>query len=205
MEVLATAHPAAFGRAARIRRYVRQLGLALNPENLWQFEAAAMLSQIGSISTPPEVLRKQQANQELSPEEQRCFLSIPAIGRRLIAMIPRMEPVARMIGFQRYEYLDPAGLPPGERAVALGGQILRAALDFDQLVLGGAEPQAALAELRARGSYDPAVLAAFDPAQVPAMAEGEAALVCERGSQEGVEDLELFHSITDKVRRALRN
>jgi len=205
VEVLGAAHPAAFGRASRIRRYVRQLGLKLDPDNLWQLEAAAMLSQIGYISIPPEILKKQQDNQPLSPEEQRYFLSHPAVGRRLIAMIPRMEPVARMIGFQRYKYLDPAELPPGEHAVALGGQILRTALDFDQLILSGSEPQAALAELSARGDYDPAVLAAFDPAQVPPMREDEPALISEKGLLEGAEDLELFRSITDKVRRALRN
>ena len=205
VEVLGAAHPAAFGRASRIRRYVRHLGLALNPENLWQFEAAAMLSQIGYISIPPEILKKQQDKQPLSPEEQRYFLSLPAVGRRLIAMIPRMEPVAKMIGLQRDEYLGPADLPPGEYAVSLGGQILRTALDFDQLVLSGSEPEAALAEMRARGNYDPAALAAFDCDQVPVTLEDEPALVPEKGLQESAEDLELFRSITDKVRRALRN
>ncbi len=205
VEVLGAVHPVAFGRASRIRRYVRHLGLKLDPDNLWQLEAAAMLSHIGYISIPAEILKKQQDNQPLSPEEERYFLSHPAVGRRLIAMIPRMEPVARMIGFQRYEYLDPSNLPPGERAVALGGQILRTALDFDQLILNGSEPPAALAELSARGNYDPAALAAFDLAQLPATREEEPALVAERGLPEGSEDLELFRSITDKVRRALRN
>jgi response regulator RpfG family c-di-GMP phosphodiesterase len=201
VEVLGAAHPVAFGRASRIRSYVRHLGQELDPENLWQLEAAAMLSQIGYISIPPEVLKKQRDNLPLSPEEQRYFLSLPAIGRRLIAMIPRMEPVARMIGLQRYEYIGPSTLPAVECAVSLGGQMLRTALDFDH----GSEPQAALEELRARGNYDPTVLAAFDPAQVPAVTEEEPALVPERGLQEGAEDLELFRSITDKVRRALRN
>jgi len=203
VEVLSAAHPAAFGRASRIRRYVRQLGLKLNPDNLWQFEAAAMLSQIGCISIPPEILKKQQENHPLSAEEQRYFVSLPLVGRRLIAMIPRMEPVAKMIGLQRDEYHGEIDLAPGEYAVALGGQILRTALDFDQLVLSGLDPRAALAELGVRGSYDPVVLAAFDSAEAPRMGEDEP--VREKGFQEGAEDLELFRSITDKVRRALRN
>jgi response regulator RpfG family c-di-GMP phosphodiesterase len=203
VEILSAAHPAAFGRASRIRRYVRQLGLLLNPDNLWQFEAAAMLSQIGYISIPPEILKKQQEDHPLSTEEQRYFVSLPAVGRRLIAMIPRMEPVAQMIGLQRDEYCGETDLAPEEYAVALGGQILRTALDFDQLALGGLDPRTALAELGVRGNYDPAVLAAFDSAAIPHMGEEEP--VHEKGLQEGPEDLELFRSITDKVRRALRN
>jgi response regulator RpfG family c-di-GMP phosphodiesterase len=197
VEILGAVHPVAFGRASRIRRYVRHLALELSPENLWQFEAAAMLSQIGCVSIPPEILNKQQAGDPLFQQEQYDCRSHPAIGRNLVAMIPRMEAVAEMIGLQRDERGSLAELPPAEYVVALGGQILRTALDFDQRILGGAEPEAALAEMRAQGNYDPVVLEAFDCDQIALTPEAEPVLVHGKRFQDDAQELESYRSITD--------
>src|SRR5688572_23258210 len=54
MEVLALANPAAFGRANHIKRLCSELAVRLGCAGFWQLEAAAMLSQIGYLSLPPE-------------------------------------------------------------------------------------------------------------------------------------------------------
>src|SRR5205807_344851 len=48
-EVLSLAHPASFSRATRIHCYVEHMITALNLRDRWQFEVAAMLSQVGCI------------------------------------------------------------------------------------------------------------------------------------------------------------
>lgn len=57
-EILSFVNPLAFGRAQRVRRYVVHMAAKLDLVNRWQFELAAMLSQIGSVTVPPEVMDK---------------------------------------------------------------------------------------------------------------------------------------------------
>src|SRR5579872_3708327 len=51
-EILSLVHPVAFSRASRVRRYVLHLVKQLKLENGWQYELAAMLSQIGCVAVP---------------------------------------------------------------------------------------------------------------------------------------------------------
>ena len=46
-EVLSLVHPAAFSRASRIHRYVRHMAAVRKLPDAWQFEVAALLSQVG--------------------------------------------------------------------------------------------------------------------------------------------------------------
>ena len=133
-EVLNLSNPAAFGRSARIRRYVRHLAVRLSLEDPWQVEAAAMLSQLGCFALDPETIEKVYAGQELSKLEKEQYLEHPLVAYELLKTIPRMEPVAWMIRQQNQT------LPPerdrsdrektGKR---LGAQILRAAMLFNKL------------------------------------------------------------------------
>src|SRR5690349_7952948 len=54
VEILSVIQPVAFGRAARLRRYVVRIAQELEMPDTWELEAAAVLSQIGCISVPPE-------------------------------------------------------------------------------------------------------------------------------------------------------
>jgi DNA-binding NtrC family response regulator len=57
-DVLGLVNPAAFGRAARVRRLVHELCARLPVGAAWQVEIAAMLSQIGCVAVPEETLAK---------------------------------------------------------------------------------------------------------------------------------------------------
>jgi HD-GYP domain-containing protein (c-di-GMP phosphodiesterase class II) len=121
---------------------------------------AAMLSQIGCVSIPEDILSNAYQGKELSANEQRIFDGHPSAGRQLIENIPRLERVAEIIGYQRREY-DGYGHPRGEE-IPLGGRVLKAALDFDTLLSAGYTNDTAMAEMNDRtGWYDPTVLAAL--------------------------------------------
>ncbi len=94
-ELLSMVNPAAFSQASRLRRYVRHIAVQLRLPNAWQFEVAAMLSQIGAITLPRQLFEKVQNQQPLTGEERRMYASHPAIGARLLANIPRLESIAR--------------------------------------------------------------------------------------------------------------
>src|SRR5581483_345019 len=55
-EILALADPRAFGFAEMLRDNMRRLAEAMNVKETWELEVAAMLSGIGIVTIPPEVL-----------------------------------------------------------------------------------------------------------------------------------------------------
>ncbi len=164
-DVLSLINPTAFGCASRVRRLVRRLCKKLNVDQPWECEIAAMLSQIGCVTVPPDTLDKIYHGQPLTPEESAMFEGHPSVGRDLVANIPRLEPVAEIIAYQQ-KGLDGSGSPsdsPAGNELPLGARILKVALDYDSLTWSGLGEVDAIVELRKWSDrYDPEVLAALE-------------------------------------------
>jgi response regulator RpfG family c-di-GMP phosphodiesterase len=99
-EVLSFNNPAAFGRAMRLHGFVQHALRALKPESCWQFEIAAMLSQLGCVTLSPELMNAVHTNNRLTPEDQRKYHAHPSPAREMLSRIPRMEAIATMIANQ---------------------------------------------------------------------------------------------------------
>lgn len=99
-EVLELAHPEAFSRSARIRAYADALGNALHAPNAWQLRLAAMLSQLGCIALPGDALSRIRSGGTASEDERVMFKDHPRIAGRLLAKIPRLEGVSRIVAAQ---------------------------------------------------------------------------------------------------------
>ncbi|MFH1350022.1 MAG: HD domain-containing phosphohydrolase [Pseudomonadota bacterium] len=164
-EVLSLVNPEAFGRSSRIKRYAKELASHLGLPEVWQFELAAMLSQIGCVILPEKALKKIYHGQDLTEEEKQLFDQHPLIASSLLFNIPRMEKVAEIIRYQE-KHFDGSGNPKDNRQgkdIPLGARILKVALDFDMLEQNGITKYKALKQLKVRtGWYDPAILAAVD-------------------------------------------
>jgi len=131
-EVLSLVSPAAFSRAARVRRYVRHVVSKLSLDNGWKYEVAAMLSQLGCVTIDPRTLEKVYSGQDLSPEEETQYAHHPFVAQELLKNIPRMESIAWMIAHQFQPLPDVWDTANREMAqMRLGAQILRAATIFD--------------------------------------------------------------------------
>lgn len=163
-DVLAMVKPSAFGRASRVQRLVRQLCRELRVNEAWRVSIAAMLSQVGCVAVPEEILTKVYSGGELSASEKEVFRAHPQAGRDLIGNIPRLEGIAEIVGYQE-KLFDGRGFPADYRSgkdIPLGARILKVALDWDALVSDGLGQDMALAEILDRtGCYDPAVVAAL--------------------------------------------
>ncbi|MEC4672704.1 MAG: HD domain-containing phosphohydrolase [Nitrospirota bacterium] len=163
-QVLSLMNPEVFNRSTRIKRYVtaiaRQMGLPV----IWQFEIAALLSQIGMVTFPHELLRKIARSKELSHQETQLFHQYPQIGADMIKKIPRMEKVADIIAYQNHVYQGGSHEQPQSvtlDAIPLGSRILKLAIDLDNLESSGHSKQRAFQELqRCAHQYDPVVLQA---------------------------------------------
>jgi response regulator RpfG family c-di-GMP phosphodiesterase len=163
-EVLGLVNPTAFGRASRVHAIVKQLCEAMGVEKSWQIEIAAMLSQIGCVSIPHEILEKIYRREGLSQAETHAFRSHPEVARGLLARIPRLEEVAELVAHQDYRIGDMPkegqSLPPD--GIPLGSRILKVALDWDTLISGGADKELALATMNDRSAwYDSDALVAL--------------------------------------------
>ena len=101
VEVLQLTNPAAFSRTNRIRDYVNHMVSDLGLQDRWQFEIAALLSQIGFVTLPSETIKKLFAGQSLSDDERALVEEHPVVAYRLISRIPRLESIASMILKQR--------------------------------------------------------------------------------------------------------
>jgi CheY-like chemotaxis protein len=165
-DVLALSNPAAFGKSIRIRGLVAQIVQSLDLEDGWQFETAALLSQIGSVAVPDDLFERISAGESLTPEERAMFDQHPEVASSLVAKIPRLQIVAEMIKRQR-----PGSLPSDDRVVQLGGAMLSAVLAYDEgLTLGATRKQVLDALSSTPGEYDEEVVEALRTARAPTAA-----------------------------------
>ncbi|MEJ5375009.1 MAG: HD domain-containing phosphohydrolase [bacterium] len=164
-ELLCLLHPEAFERSHRVTRLAAQVARVMELKEIWKVETAALLSQIGWVTLPEQLLEKLKEETQLSGEEQRLFERHPFVASNLIAHIPRLGEIAEIISLQEKRF-DGSGFPEGPligEDIPVEARILKAILDFDLLTQKGQTREQALETLRSRtGWYDPTVLAALD-------------------------------------------
>lgn len=199
-DVLSLASPAAFGRAARMRRVASAIMDRVEVENRWAVELAVEMAQLGIVSLPPTVAAKLDRGTELSPAEQAMVDQLPAVAEQLISPIPRMAQVAECIHYSRKGF-DGSGPPDVEVAgeeIPFGGRLLRLVQDHDSMLLHGMSPTIALATLRASAQhYDPALLEAF--ALTDAASAGSIRGVMLQDLQPGMVLATAVHSLSDTL------
>jgi CheY-like chemotaxis protein len=172
-ELLSLASPEAFAKTQRARTLVEAASAVLGIED-WRLPLATMLSQIGCIAVPGEVLHRAQTGGELEAEELEIYLAHPKTANRWLERIPRLEEVARWVGDQPIRPPGQPGTPspsvrewdhgPSVANPDLGEQMLRAALAFLGVMETAGQPDRALAQLIAVGRYPQQILDALEEA-----------------------------------------
>jgi response regulator RpfG family c-di-GMP phosphodiesterase len=159
--ILSMISPLAFSCSTRISKIARGIAVRLNIEKKWEVEIAAVLSQIGCVTIPGEILEKKYRGEPLSEDEEKLFLEHPQTGRSLLSNIPRLEGIAEAIAYQGKQF-DGGGVPIDDKKgsdIPLIARILKAVLDFDAMVTSGKSEIQALSEMQIySGWYDPVVL-----------------------------------------------
>jgi response regulator RpfG family c-di-GMP phosphodiesterase len=168
-ELLGVANPLAFSSGLRIKNYAALIAEALLLPNLWQYEIAALMSQIGCITLPGDVLSKVYAGHELTESEAEMYQNHPAVGAALLEKIPRLENVTKMIEWQLkpYDQYTVELRSSQFEEVIIGAQILKAVIDFDRQLFRGVSRTDALGWMRKqRNCYNPEVLKTLDTIRV---------------------------------------
>jgi response regulator RpfG family c-di-GMP phosphodiesterase len=150
IDVLAITNPVAFGRAKRITRMAMQFADSMGCAGYWQLEAAAMLSQIGYLSLPVELVEKLYYGEQLTPEEKVLSEGVPQVANKLLDHIPRLEPVTQILA--AVSYTDAQLRKLGEGTIGLGAIILSLVLEYDTLVTQGHSNDVAVQTVRGRSA-----------------------------------------------------
>jgi response regulator RpfG family c-di-GMP phosphodiesterase len=146
IDVLAITNPVAFGRAARVKRFAVNFAQELGCRGFWQLEAASMLSQLGYISLPVELVEKLYYGERLNSDEQTLAEAVPQVANKLLGHIPRLEPVLQILSAVNYSDEQLKSL--GDGTIGLGARMLSLVLDYDALVTQGHNADVAMQTLR---------------------------------------------------------
>jgi response regulator RpfG family c-di-GMP phosphodiesterase len=169
MNLLHKIYPDAVQLTARLRKRTRCIAEQLQLPDVWQYELAAMLSQIGLIAAPPLLLGKIQAGGGLNREEQDLVAEYLADGGNLLVNIPRLEMVAEIVGrqnqifFRSMQQLQPRDRDP----ILVGAQILQVASHFESLFLKYPSEQDVLFQMYREDRYDLFILDALRMTLIP--------------------------------------
>ena len=157
-----------YGHARRVGGYATAIGrrLRLSVNTLEQISLAALLHDVGKISTPDSILLKPAA---LTEEERTVVRLHSERGARLLGAIPEMEEVAAAVRHHHENY-DGSGYPKGlagER-IPLAARVIRVADAYDAMTSprpfrDALDHEAAVRELT-KGvgkEFDPEVVHAF--------------------------------------------
>ena len=160
-DILSMMEPQSFGRAQTMRDIIASVTKKFTSDSDWEIHLAAMLAPIGYVTIPPETLVRSRTGEPLSKVEEQMLTQVPETAARLLANIPRLEGVARVVRYQHKHY-DGAGFPPDSikgESVPLGARLLKILDDMAQLQTGGMSRLKALEEMQERrGWYDPSLL-----------------------------------------------
>lgn len=175
-DVLSLVNPMAFACGTRIKPIVKAISQNMGLAHAWQFDLAALLSQIGCVVLPPAVIEKVYAGRRLTEEEAEMYASHPKNGSRLIEHIPRLEPCAKMIEGQltRFDEMTPSVQGPQVDDVTIGSQILHVTLDIDALISRSMPKHTAVLRLKERrGEYNPELLDLIDQITLPGVDDAQ--------------------------------
>jgi response regulator RpfG family c-di-GMP phosphodiesterase len=150
IDVLGMTNPVAFGRASRVKRLAVEFAARLDCPDFWQLEAAAMLSQIGYISLPAELVEKVYYGERLTPEEQVLAGGVPQVAIKLLDHVPRLEPVMQIL--TALAWTDEQLVRLGNGTIGLGTRILGLSLEYDALTAQGHCTEVAVQTLRGRAA-----------------------------------------------------
>jgi response regulator RpfG family c-di-GMP phosphodiesterase len=162
-DLLSFSDPQTFARVRHMRERIQVLTQNLGQGDAWEIETAAILAPIGAATIPSEILHKCRTGQELNTNERGMLTRVPGTGHKLLASIPRLEGVARIILYQNKQF-DGSGFPPDDVAgtdIPIGARLLRVVNDLSHYEESGVPTTQAITQLSSLpGYYDPDILTA---------------------------------------------
>lgn len=173
IDILAVANPVIFNRSIIIRDYARKILTRLKISESWEIDIACLLSQIGCVGIPAELLEKKIKGTQLSKSEEEMFHSQADIGKSLLQNIPRLEKIAHAISLQYKSYNDIKLIKDelSDETLILIAQLLKLLNDFMFLQERGINENSIINYLlEEKHLYNPLLFSAFEAELLEAQA-----------------------------------
>jgi len=155
-DILNLVNPEAFTRGERVKRLMMAVVRTAALANPLKFELAGMLSQIGMVAIPQEIVFKRFRGEQLSAEENQIYGMHAAIATSLLSQIPRLNDVVEIVSCQNECFSQGT-------VMAEGAVLINLCLEFDDLDQLGVPKDQAITSLRPRWeARAPAVFTAFE-------------------------------------------
>lgn len=100
IDILAMVSSTIFSKSLLIRNLAKKISIRLGTQENWEIDISCLLSQIGTVGIPTEILEKRHNKISLTPAEEELFYSQAQIGKDLLKNIPRLENIAEAISLQ---------------------------------------------------------------------------------------------------------
>jgi len=161
MDMMSMVAPDIFGRTLAIRDTAKLVAKEMQLENTWNLELAAMLSNLASVTLPPDTLKRFDAGELLTDQEKKMIERLPEVSKSLISNIPRLEMVSEIVYYHQ-KHFNGAGFPQNELAgelIPVESRILKVLCDLEQLKAKGMDQDEAIAQLTPQQDilYDPQI------------------------------------------------
>jgi len=162
VDMLSMLDPKGFGRAKEERDLAVAMARECGLDAEWDVAMAALVGRIGWLALPLEVQTKLHRGERLTLQEQEMHRRSPEVGAQMLAAIPRLQPVARIIRYSSKDF-NGGGAPHDQVAgqdIPIASRILRIVHDFVAKLHVRQSPVVVFAdlELGASRKYDPDLL-----------------------------------------------
>ncbi len=104
IEVLSITSPIAFSMTQQSRMIAKKIISRLSISDGWEFELATMLSYIGLVTIPKEIVEKFFKFEEMDNNEYSIFKNFPKSSSKFISNIPKLENIAKAVALQLLDF-----------------------------------------------------------------------------------------------------
>lgn len=165
IDILAMISPVDLIPSKKMSHNARYFANKLNIKNVWELEITLLLSRLGCITIPVDIVSAKFRGKALTSTENYLFWEHPQFGKKLLSHIPRFENIGESIAYQ-YKHFDGSGYPTDEikgKDIPLFSRILHILNDIEELTNKGNSKHENLRILNARTNwYDPDILKYVD-------------------------------------------
>lgn len=159
IDLISLSIPQSLNIGSQARAVARKIGVKTGDIELWELEVASLLSNIGLLLLPNDIIQKKAEGKDLSSSEAAVFNSHPELGANLLKNIPRFEKISDAILHMNNNYSSKNDVNIANESIPIYSRILKISNDYIQYIQLNKTPLEAYEKmLEIYYQYDPKLL-----------------------------------------------
>lgn len=159
IDLISISIPQSLNIGSQARAVARKIGVKTGDVELWELEVASLLSNIGLLLLPNEIIQKKAEGKDLSLSESAVFNNHPELGANLLKHIPKFEKISDAILHMNDIFGSKNDRNVANESIPLYSRILKVSNDYIQFIQSNKTPLEAYEKmLELFYQYDPKLL-----------------------------------------------